>query len=211
MSNVDDQVYIPGKAFEILLKAPFTKSKEVQAKSVTRALAAGERRNKGRGYRVLVSLDNAKSCFLASYMHEFLASPAYSALGTADALAARTLTDRLDEMCAPSQAQVARAANLAKGREVAAANRDAAREPKVELAKVASQRYADWCKRDAFISQYRNEGVAVAREPMPVVAEAEWKTLRDYAPTWTPVNNSETVTADLAVLVESMRQEDVDV
>lgn len=95
-----DQVWIPGKAYELLLKAPFTKTNDVQAKAVTRALAAGERKNKGRGYRVLVTLNNPKACFLAGYMHEFIASPAYTALGTADALAVRTLRDRLDEMCA---------------------------------------------------------------------------------------------------------------
>ncbi len=206
MSQTDEQVFIPGKAYEILLKAPFTKSKEVQAKAVTRALANGERRNKGRGYRVLVTLSNAKSCFLAAYMHEFLSSPAYTALGTADALAARTLTDRLDEMCAPSQAQVARAANLAKGREVAAANREAAREPLIDEAKAASQAYADWCKRDAFITQQRRNGIMLPREPMPKVTPAIYKTLSEHVPSWTPTNNVETINADLVAIATQIQE-----
>lgn len=207
MSNLpDDQVFIPGKAYEILLKASFTKSKEVQAKAVTRALAAGERRNKGRGYRVLVTLNTPKACFLANHMAEFLSGPGYTALGTADALAARTLTDRLAEMCAPSQAQVARATNLAKGREVAAANRDAAREPKIAEAKAAAQAYADWCKRDAFITQQRNAGIMLPRESMPKVTPAIYKTLDDHASTWKPVNNADIITDDLAVAAETLRE-----
>jgi hypothetical protein len=208
MSNLpEDQVWIPGKAYEILIKAPFMKSSEVQAKAVKRALLTGERKNKGRGYRVLCTLSNKKSCFLAAYMHEYLASPAYGALGTADALAARTLTDRLDEMCAPSQAQLARQENLAKGREVAAANREAAREPKIEAAKAKAQAYGDWCKRDAFITQQRGAGLMLPREPMPIVTAADWKTLDDHAPNWRAVNTADTITTDLSELVERMRED----
>jgi hypothetical protein len=197
MSATDTQIWFPGKAFEILVKAPFTKSSDVMAKAVTRTLAAGERRNKGRGYRVLVSLSNKKSCFLAEYMHTFLASPAYTKLGTADALAVRTLTARLDEVCAPSQAQIARQDNLAKGREVAAANRAAARDPRIEEAKVAAQEYRNWCQRDAAITQQRNVGNMIPREHMPLVTEAQWKTLKDYAPDWRPEDHREEITADL--------------
>ncbi len=208
MSNLPaDQVFVPGKAYEILLKAPFTKSNDVMAKGVTRALAAGERRNKGRGYRVLVTLSNKKACFLAEYMGTFLSSPAYTALGTADALAARTLTDRLAEMCAPSQAQVARQDNLAKAREVQAANREAAREPKVEAAKVASQAFADWSKRDAFISSQRQVGIMLPREPMPVIDAKTYDTLDKYAKDWTPVNNAATITDDLQAIAAKIQDE----
>lgn len=208
MSNLtDEQIWIPGKAYETLLSAPFTKAKDQESKRVTRALAAGERRNKGRGYRVLCTLSQPKACFLAAYMHEFISSPAYSALGTADALAVRTLRDRLDEMCAPSQAQVARVENLAKAREVAAANREQAREPKIEAAKQAAQAYADWCKRDAFISQNRAAGIMLPREPMPKVDVNTYKTLDEHAPTWKPENRITIVNDDLKAAAKAIQDE----
>lgn len=206
MSNLPaDQLYIPGKAYEVLLKAPFTKSNDVMAKGVTRALAAGERRNKGRGYRVLVTLSDKKACYLAEYMHTYLASDKYGKLATADALSVRSLTTRLDEMCAPSQSQVARQDNLEKGREVAAANREAAREPKIDAAKAEAQRYKDWCKRDAFITQQRNSGLAMPREPMPAVSVTTYKFLDEHAPRWKPADNS--VTSDLEQIAIQLKTE----
>lgn len=184
MTTPDTTISLPGKAYEILIKARFTKSSDVQAKAVTRALKTGDRRNKGRGYRVFVTLNKPKACFLAAYMHEYIASPAYRGLGSADALAIRTLRDRFDAICAPSPAQVSRAENLTKAREQAAANREVAAAPRIEKALAAARAFSTWSKRDALITQLRNAGHKISREPLPPVTAAQWKDLKENAPNW---------------------------
>lgn len=93
-------IFIPGKAYDILVGAAFMSGRindEAQRKTRV-ALKDGERRNKGRGFRVLVSLDGDSSQYLCDHLGSFINGSDYSKLSTAESLAIRTITDRICEI-----------------------------------------------------------------------------------------------------------------
>jgi len=137
------EIFIPGKAYEIMMSSDFVTGKVTdEAREARVALKNGERRNKGRGYRVLVNLNENASTFLCDWLSTYLNAPEYSKLGTAEALAIRTITDRICEIadvCATArdkrkEAAARRVATMLAGKERAAAER---REQEIEQAQEA--------------------------------------------------------------------------
>ena len=184
-------VFIPGKAYEIVMKADFVtvlgkRLKVLPAEQMAArvALKNGERRNKGRGYRVLVTLTNDAAIHLCQWFSEFLASDDYRTLGTADALAVRTISDRLCEVAKLSEVQKEKQVEVNLKR-VAAMQAGRARRT-AERAKGAIERvaaYREWVKDDAryfaTLQQKRNgwDDVVVPEKPvMPTMPSDE-----DYA------------------------------
>lgn len=94
-----DTVFFPGKAYEIIVAAPFMTAKNLSdgEREARVALKEGEKRNKGRGYRVLCTLNPDAALFLCDWFNDFQASDSYRALGTAEALSVRTIADRICE------------------------------------------------------------------------------------------------------------------
>lgn len=185
------EVFIPGKAYEIVMEADFIKAKKIPDEPTRKARVAlkeGEKRNKGRGYRVLVALDNDSSVFLCRWFSEYLATDGYRKLGTADALAMRTIQGRLCEIATLSLEQKERQKEAnAKRQEAMAAGRKAKGDAKAQDAAERILAYRDWVRKDAlWYSTPADERAELGFEkprldPSWICGEDEYKAARDGA------------------------------
>lgn len=151
------EVFVPGKAYDIAMAADFVtcqgkklKALPDEAKATRSALKKAEKRAKGRGYRYLVQVTPDVSIFLCQWWNEFLASPEYRALGTADALAVRTIATRTCEIASLSVEQKARQQQAnAKRAEAMAAGRRAKHDDQAVEAAERVKAYRKWVSADA--------------------------------------------------------------
>lgn len=157
MSKKNTEVFIPGKAYDIVASADFVtckgkalKALSEDAKATRVAIKEAEKRAKGRGYRYLVKLTPKVAVFLCQWWDEFLASDRYRKLGTADSLAVRTIADRICEIASLSVEQKEKQKEVnAKRAAAMAAGRRAKSDAQAKEIAARVKRYREWVQLDA--------------------------------------------------------------